>query len=92
MITLTPMTKGILIGVGVSAVGFIAYKHNEEKVDSFLRHHGIAVKTPAADYSDMSVEDLMRTKEMLEDLIAEKELQEESVTVESAEEAAPAVG
>ena len=28
--------KGILIGVGVSAVGFYAYKKNEDKVDAFL--------------------------------------------------------
>ena len=27
-LTLSPMVKGVLIGVGVSAVGFYAYKHN----------------------------------------------------------------
>ena len=35
-LNMSPMVKGILIGVGVSAVGFYAYKHNEEKVDAFL--------------------------------------------------------
>ena len=80
--------KGILIGVGVSAVGFYCYKKNEEKVDAFLRRHGVNVKTQGADYESMSVEDLMRAKETIEDLIAEKEMQEESVTVE-AEAAAP---
>ena len=83
-LTLSPMVKGVLIGVGVSAVGFYAYKHNEEKVDNFMRRHGMNVKTPAAGFETMSVEDLMRTKETIEDLIAEKEMQEQSVTVEGA--------
>ncbi len=87
-LTLSPMVKGVLIGVGVSAVGFYAYKHNEEKVDNFMRRHGMNVKTPAAGYETMSVEDLMRTKETIEDLIAEKEMQEQSVTVEAAPEQA----
>ncbi len=84
-VTLSPMVKGILIGVGVSAIGFYAYKQNEEKVDNFLRIHGVKVKTPTAGFETMSVEDLMRTKENIEDLIAEKEQQEQSVTVEAAE-------
>jgi hypothetical protein len=84
-VTLSPMVKGILIGVGVSAIGFYAYKQNEEKVDNFLRSHGMKVKTPTAGFETMSVEDLMRTKESIEDLIAEKEQQEQSVTVEAAE-------
>ena len=79
-LNMSPMVKGILIGVGVSAVGFYAYKHNEEKVDNFLRSHGVKVKTPTAGFETMSVEDLMRTKESIEDLIAEKEQQEQSVT------------
>ena len=72
-LNMSPMVKGILIGVGVSAVGFYAYKHNEEKVDNFLRSHGVKVKTPTAGFETMSVEDL----------IAEKEQQEQSVTVEA---------
>ncbi len=79
-----PLVKGILIGVGVSAVGSCAYKHNEEKADNFLRRHGVNVKSPAAGFETMSVEDLMRTKETIEDLIAEKEMQDQSVTVETA--------
>lgn len=79
-----PLVKGILIGVGVSVVGFCAYKHNEEKADNFLRRHGVNVKSPAAGFETMSVEDLMRTKETIEDLIAEKEMQDQSVTVETA--------
>ena len=78
------LVKGILIGVGVSVVGFCAYKHNEDKVDDFLRRHGVKVKSPAAGFETMSVEDLMRIKETIEDLIAEKEMQDQSVTVEAA--------
>ena len=64
------------------------YKHNEEKVDNFLRRHGVKVKSPAAGFETMSVEDLMRTKETIEDLIAEKKLQDQSVTVEATSEEA----
>ena len=60
-----PLVKGILIGVGASLVGFCAYKHNEDKVDGFLRRHGVKVKSPAAGFETMSVEDLMRTKETI---------------------------
>ncbi len=77
--------KGILIGVGVSAVGFYAYKKNEDRVDGFLRRHGMDIKPHGADYETMSVEELMRAKETIEDLIAEKEMQEQSVTVEAPE-------
>ena len=83
-----PLVKGILIGVGASVVGFCVYKYNEEKVDNFLRRHGVKVKSPAAGFETMSVEDLMRTKETIEDLIAEKELQDQSVTVEATSEEA----
>ena len=79
-----PLVKGILIGVGASLVGFCAYKHNEDKVDAFLRRHGVKMKSPAAGFETMSVEDLMRTKETIEDLIAEKEMQDQSVSVEAA--------
>ena len=78
-----PLVKGILIGVGASLVGFCAYKHNEDKVDGFLRRHGVKVKSSAAGFETMSVEDLMRTKETIEDLSAEKEMQDQSVTVEA---------
>ena len=83
-----PLVKGILIGVGASLVGFCAAKHNEDKVDGFLRRHGVKVKSSAAGFETMSVENLMRTKETIEDLIAEKELQDQSVTVEATSEEA----
>ena len=81
------IVKGVAIGVGVSAVGFYAYKKNEEKVDAFMRRHGIEVKTQAANFREMSIPDLMRAKEDIEDIIAEKEIEENSVTL-TAEEAA----
>ena len=77
------LVKGILIGVGVSAVGFYLYKKNEEKVDSFLRGRGMDIKPRGSNYETMTVEELMRTKETNEDLIAEKEMQEQSITVEA---------
>ncbi|MBQ9010508.1 MAG: hypothetical protein IJ088_14465, partial [Clostridia bacterium] len=75
---------------GASLVAFCAYKSNEEKVDAFLRRHGIKVKTPGRSFETMSVEDLMRTKEDIEDLIAEKELQDQSVTVNAEPVSEPA--
>jgi len=83
MISGNNLVKGILIGVGVSAVGFYLYKKN--KVDSFLRGHGMDIKPRGSNYETMSVEELMRTKESIEDLIAEKEMQEQSITVEASE-------
>ena len=44
MLNNNPLVKGILIGVGVSVVGFCAYKHNEDKVDDFLRRHGLRTR------------------------------------------------
>ena len=79
------LVKGILFGVGISAVGFYLYKKNEEKVDGFLRNHGMDIKPRGSDYESMSVEELMRTRETIEDLIAEKEMQEQSITVEAGE-------
>ena len=81
MVSGNNLVKGILIGVGVSAVGFYLYKKNEDKVDSFLRNRGMEIKPRGSNYETMSVEELMRTKETIEDLIAEKEMQEQSITV-----------
>ena len=85
MVTGNDLVKGILIGVGVSTVGFYLYKKNEEKVDSFQRDRGLDIKPRGTNYETMSVEELMRTKETIEDLIAEKEMQEQSITVEASE-------
>ena len=85
MVSGNNLVKGILIGVGVSAVGFYLYKKNEDKVDNFLRGRGMDIKPRGSNYETMSVEELMRTKETIEDLIAEKEMQEQSITVEAGE-------
>lgn len=66
---------GALVGVGVCAVGYYAYKKNQEKVDSFLRNQGINLASDnCKEFASMSLEELMETKETLEDLIAEKEI------------------
>ena len=70
---------GAAVGVGVCAVGYYAYKKNQNQVDNFLRQQGINVSsTSHKDYKNMSLEDLMETKELIEDLIAEKEIHDEA--------------
>lgn len=66
---------GALVGVGVCAVGYYVYKKNKSKVDSFLRDQGINIGMEYnKDFSSMSIEELMETKETIEDFIAEKQL------------------
>lgn len=76
---------GALVGVGVCAVGYYIYKKNQNKVDDFLRQQGINVPSQSANFSNMSLPELMETKETLEDLIAERQLesQETSEVVEA---------
>lgn len=76
---------GALVGVGVCAVGYYIYKKNQNKVDDFLRQQGINVPSQPANFSNMSLPELMETKETLEDLIAERQLesQETSEVVEA---------
>ncbi len=79
---MTGIGKGILIGLGIGAVGFYLYKKNEQKVDSLLRGYGIPIPTAnKVDFDEMSIEELMETKETIEDIIAERELSEEEQTV-----------
>jgi len=66
---------GFVVGLGIAAVGFYAYKQNQAAVDDWLRRQG--VKVPAAgvkDVSAMTLEDLVTEKERLEDVIAEREM------------------
>ncbi|WP_300348509.1 hypothetical protein [Clostridium sp.] len=66
---------GALVGVGICAAGYYVYKKNQAKVDDFLRKQGINLSNDLGkDYSSMSLEELMESKEILEDLIAEREL------------------
>jgi len=66
---------GFVIGLGVAAVGFYAYKKNQAAVDDWLRRQGVQV--PAAGTQDataMTLEELVTEKERLEDIIAEREM------------------
>ena len=66
--------KGAAVGVGVCAVGYYIYKKNQTKVDGFLKKQGINVQTVNhKDYANMSLEELMESKELIEDLIAENQ-------------------
>lgn len=65
---------GFVVGVGVAAVGFYAYKQNQTKVDDFLRKHGIPIPEQGGrDSASMTLEELVAEKERLEDLIAERQ-------------------
>lgn len=77
---------GFAIGVGVSALGFYAYKKNQDKVDCFLRKNGINVQTPSNNLQNMSLEELALHKENIEDLMAEKELESNDLAVSQPEE------
>ena len=79
MVVLDAINKGAAVGVGVCAVGYYIYKKNQTKVDGFLKKQGINVQTVNhKDYANMSLEELMESKELIEDLIAEKEVNVES--------------
>lgn len=68
------MTTGILIGIGISAGAYYLYKRNKDRVDGFLRNQGINMpESGEKDYSKMTYEELVSTKEHIEDLIAEIE-------------------
>ncbi len=69
------LITGILIGVGLSAAAYYYYMNNKNKVDDFLRSQGITLPEPIStkDYANMSLEELVSTKEQIEDLIAETE-------------------
>jgi hypothetical protein len=74
---------GLIVGVGVAALGFYLYKKNEAEIDQWLRSQSINLPfagSQAKDQSGMSVEELLREKERLEDLIAEREAAEKSQT------------
>lgn len=73
---------GALVGVGVCAVGYYIYKKNQNKVDDFLRQQGINVPSQSANFSNMSLPELMETKETLEDLIAERQLESQETSTE----------
>ena len=76
--------KGALVGVGVCAAGYYLYKKNQNQVNNFLKEQGINVPTNNhKDYKNMSIEELMETKELIEDLIAEKEINLNQTAIEN---------
>jgi hypothetical protein len=73
------LTTGILIGVGLSFGAYYLYTKNKDKVDEFLRSQGINLpESGNSDFSKMSLEELVSTKEHIEDLIAEIEQKEQA--------------
>jgi hypothetical protein len=66
---------GLVVGLGIAAVGFYAYKKNQAAVDDWLRQQGLQVPSAGVkDVTAMSLEELVTEKERLEDIIAEKEM------------------
>lgn len=65
---------GAAVGVGVAAAGFYLYKKNQDKVDQFLRDHGMNIPIrKGKPVATMSVEELAKLKEEIEDVLAERE-------------------
>jgi hypothetical protein len=66
---------GFVVGLGVAAVGFYAYKKNQPAVDEWLRRQGVNLPAAGArDAAAMTLEELVTEKENLEDIIAEREM------------------
>lgn len=81
---------GFAVGVGAAAVGFYLYKQNQQKVDTFLRQHGIDMPAVGTvDIDGLSLEQLVSEKERLEDIIAEREYAARQAAQEKPEPAAP---
>ncbi len=75
---------GAAVGVGVAAVGFYLYQKNQDKINEFLRSHGLDI--PVSDkqpIESMNIEDLATLKERIEDLIAERELAAKQAAAEA---------
>ncbi len=65
---------GLGVGIGVTALGFYLYRKNQDKVDSFLRSHGLDIPVNEnKPLACMSLEELAILKERVEDMIAERE-------------------
>ncbi len=70
---------GAAIGVAGTAATIYLYQKNKSSVNDFLRQHGINVSDVSGnDYTKMSLEELVSTKEHIEDLVAEREQAEET--------------
>lgn len=66
---------GAAVGVGVAAAGFYLYAKNRDKVDQFLRDHGLNIPVrEGKPLAQMSIEELATLKERVEDVLAEREI------------------
>ncbi len=66
---------GAAVGIGVAATGFYLYTKNRDKVDQFLRQHGMNVPVREdKPLAKMSIEELATLKEKVEDILAEREV------------------
>ncbi len=65
---------GAAVGVAGTAAAVYVYNKKRVVINDFLRQHGIDIpETSGTDYSNMSLEELVSTKEHIEDLVAERE-------------------
>jgi hypothetical protein len=66
---------GVAVGVGIAAAGYYFYRKNEDKVDQFLRDHGMNIPVrEGKPLATMSIEELATLKERVEDILAEREV------------------
>ncbi len=66
---------GVAVGVGIAAAGYYFYRKNEDKVDQFLRDHGMNIPVrEGKPLAAMSIEELATLKERVEDVLAEREV------------------
>jgi len=75
---------GAAVGVGAAAIGFYLYQKNQNRINEFLRSHGLDI--PVSDkqpIESMNIEDLATLKERIEDLIAERELAAKQAAAEA---------
>jgi len=65
---------GAAVGVGLGAGGYYFYRKNQDKVDQFLRDHGMNIPVrEGKPLATMNIEELATLKERVEDLLAERE-------------------
>ncbi len=65
---------GAAVGVAGATATIYLYQKNKSTVNDFLRQHGIDVpEVSGTDYANMSLEELVSTKEHIEDIVAERE-------------------
>ncbi len=65
---------GAAVGVGLAAAGYYFYRKNQDKVDQFLRDHGMNIPVREnKPLAAMNIEELATLKERVEDLLAERE-------------------